>query len=336
MWEISLFSDDIYSRDRSFEANLALLQRLGVRYTDLRIIDGVNILDLSDEDLDGVRRMLAKYGMKVAGLATPLFKCSLRNPQGPAWGSRHGFKRELSYQEHAALLPRAFQIADKLGATNIRCFPFWREFPLEDVLDEVVDKLGRAAEVARRSGHALALENEHNQLAATGVELARLLKAINSPYMKGIYDLGNSWRRGGIPYPDDVNALKGLITHVHVKPEVIEIACGCTTHSGPTVKDDEGGFCLRFIGDWDRTETPISGRLKIGGATVEIVGRKTFVPVTDTVYIDHRAVLAALKRDGYTGFIAIDSDYRGPEAEINLQRSVESLRALIADVWDRS
>jgi sugar phosphate isomerase/epimerase len=311
MWDISIFSDEIYGPDRSFEDTLALMQKLGIKYTDPRIVDGVNILDMSDDDLDAMERTLAKYDVKVAALGTPLLKCTLRGHEGPeGWGSRHGFDVDVSYEEHLRLLPRAFEIADRFGVTSIRCFSFWREYDLDEVFDEVVEKLARAARKAGASGHALALENEFSNLADTGVRTARILKAVDSPYLTSIYDAGNSARRGGIPYPDDYEALKGLITHMHVKDEVVDIAFS-----------------------WKHPDTPVTGRLQIGSKVVEVGAGLTFIPMTETVDTDYRALLTALREDGYEGFFTIENYYGGQNAAVNLQRSVEALRILIAEVW---
>lgn len=333
MWEISMFSDDFYTRDRAHEDNLALLQKVGVGYVELRIVDGVNIMDLTDDELDTLEGTLAKYDMRVAGLGTPIFKCPLRGQRGPEWGSRHGFGKESGYEEHLALLPRAFEIADKLGAANVRCFPFWREYKLDEVLDEVVEKLGRAARRAEQLGHSLVVENEHNQLAGTGVELARILKAVNSPHLTGIYDVGNSWRRGG-NISDDLNALRGWISHVHIKHSTVDILCGNQSYRWvPSIRDDTGGPAFTRVGAWNRTQIPISGRLRIGDTTVEVLGRTTFIPVTDSPLIDYRMVLYTLKEHGYDGFLAFDNDYRNPQAEENLQMTVDALRKLVTEVW---
>jgi L-ribulose-5-phosphate 3-epimerase len=223
MLRISVFSDEIYGTDRSFEDTLALMQRLDIEYTDLRIVDGVNILDIEDDDLDVLERTLARYGVKVAALGTPLFKCALRGQRGPDWGSRHGFSQELSYEGHLELLPRAFAIADRFGTTSIRCFSFWREYELDEVFDEVVEKLSRAARRAGQLGHALAMENEYSCFAATGLESARILRVVDSPYLTSLYDPANSLLHHGTPYPDDYEALRDLISHIHLHDQVVEV-----------------------------------------------------------------------------------------------------------------
>src|SRR5688572_26977180 len=131
MWKISYFCDELMGPYGNFEDSLALMRRHGIEYIDLRCVNGRSFLELDDDELDTVRRLLAKYGLKVAGLGAPLFKCALRGREGPAWGSRHGFD-DRSYEEHLDLLPRAFKLADTFEAANIRCFAFWREHDLDE------------------------------------------------------------------------------------------------------------------------------------------------------------------------------------------------------------
>lgn len=313
MWKISYFCDELMGPFGNFEDSLELMRRHGIEYIDLRCVDGPSFLELDDDELDRVQSLLVKYGLRVAGLGAPLFKCSLRGREGPPWGSRHGF-RDHSYEEHLELLPRAFQIADRFGAANVRCFSFWREAEPDEAFDEVVDKLGAAARRASELGYALAMENEHDTMAGTGIEAARILRAVNSPCLTSIYDAGNSARRGGIPYPNDYEALKGLITHVQIK------------HEGIGIVDNMHG--------WNDSNLPIEGRIHIANRTVQIAGRFTLLPVTQRLFIDYLGLLSALRADGYAGFINVDTGDNSPDYEANLQRTVPPLKATIAELWD--
>ena len=347
MWNISVFADEIYEADAGFEPALALLQRLGVEYTDLRVVNGRDqLINVSGRELDELQRLLRKYNVKVAGLGTPLFKCPLRGTANPSWAAHHranvGVGRALDYQYYLDLLPRAFALADRFGTENIRCFSFWREYELDEVFDEVVEKLGRAAQIAEASGHRLFLENEHNTMARTGIELARLLRAVNSPSLTGMYDDGNSGRVGGTPYPDDCDALRGLLGHVHFKFQKLDVMCGWMSLARRNLPPTSG---YRPYFPWHQPDLPIKGEIRIGKKVFQINGPRLIATATHSLADYYGAFLTALKRDGYKGVIAIDSSFEGldrhlgradiAELEEDVRRSVEDLRNLIAEVWAR-
>ena len=345
MWKVSYFVDSIWPGEKHFEANLAFLAELGVEYVELREVDCKNIMKMDNDEIMAVKKTVKKYGLKVGGLGTPIFKCPLRAYDDPIWGDRHGYKSGdkisgSAYKDHLKLLERAFEISDMLDAVNIRCFGFWRQFKLDDVFDEVIEKLQAANRMAEASGHKLAIENEHNMILGTGVELAKALKAVGKP-MTGIYDIGNSWRRGGVPYPADMDALKGLISHIHIKHEVIDIVSGCNEHHlswgdpawrKDVAEKDLGGFCLELYGNWARQNHTISGKIIIDGIEMDIIGERTSVPVTKVLHIDHRAIFKALKAGGYDGIIAVDNDFSGLQARTNVKATFLAIKELIKEV----
>ena len=338
-WPISVYADEIYPLEVGIEPGLALLNRFGVKLTDLRVVNGRDsFLRLTDPELTALSLALKKYNIEVGALETPIFKCPLRKNNSINWGDSLGLDDDLRYGEHLELLSRAFAIADRLGAREVRCFSFWREYDFEEAFDEVVEKLAAAAERARAAGHRLYVENEQDTLAGTGVELARILKAVGSPHLTGAYNLGNSARLGGIPYPDDYGALKGLLGHVLVKFQAIDVRCGLAhgdaDRSGPRCPD----FAYYF---WHQRSLPISGWVQIGENRFEIKGPRTFLPLEETVGVDYRSFFRALKQDGYDGSITADINCfipgagatSNPEVEANFEKALASLRKLIAEVW---
>jgi sugar phosphate isomerase/epimerase len=77
--------------------------------------------------------------------------------------------------------------------------------------------MAKAAEVAARSNIILNIENEHACNVGTGKELGRLLKDVNSPSLRGVWDPANATMLGEVPYPDGYDAVRGLFPHMHVK-----------------------------------------------------------------------------------------------------------------------
>jgi sugar phosphate isomerase/epimerase len=106
MWKISVYCDDFLPGKKFFERSLALLSDLGIEYVELRLIDDKNLTNMTNDEVRSVKKTLKKYGMKVGGLGTPVFKCPLRGYDEPLWGSRHGYKKGnngtgSAYEDHS-------------------------------------------------------------------------------------------------------------------------------------------------------------------------------------------------------------------------------------------
>jgi len=84
---------------------------------------------------------------------------------------------------------------------------------------------------------------------------------------------------------------------------------------------------------WGQHNVPIDGQLQVGGRTIRVKGRRTHIAASESVNIDYRGFFKALKRDGYNGFIAIDSKmWDLSDVAADFQHAVEDLRMLIAEV----
>ena len=338
-WTLSMQPDEIYPSEAGLEPALALLARLGVTHADLRVVNGRDsFVRLGDEQIDALGRLLQKYGLSVGVLETPVFKCPLRKNHAIRWGYAPGYSPDMNVADHRSCLARALAIADRLGAESLRCFAFWREYELDEVFDEVVEKLAAAAGQAAVVERKLLLQNQPDTLAGTGVELARIVRGVGSPHLLAAYDPANSARRGGVPYPDDYAALRGLLGAVQVRFQALDVRSGCVTpqkndFSGPKLGSSPALF-------WRQPDLPVSGWVAFGGRRIALEGVRTFLRVEETVGIDYRSFFSELKKDGYAGPISVDTSYfvndSGPVSHAKIEADVEktfsSLKQLIAEV----
>src|SRR5690606_6757671 len=97
---------------------------LGLRWVEMRSVDGVNCIDLTDEQVEAAKKLIDKYGMRVSALATPFFKCTMPGLDHKASGPMHA-AREMSYEEHLSLIRRGVEIAKAFGTHRMRLFTFW-------------------------------------------------------------------------------------------------------------------------------------------------------------------------------------------------------------------
>jgi L-ribulose-5-phosphate 3-epimerase len=105
-----------------------------------------------------------------------------------------------------------------MGARIIRVFSYWRTIAPEECFDRVVTALRDLAVQAAQHGFIIALENEHACNIATAAETARVLKAIDHPNFKIIWDPANAYVAGENAYPEGYRLLPvDRIIHVHAK-----------------------------------------------------------------------------------------------------------------------
>jgi L-ribulose-5-phosphate 3-epimerase len=280
MFPLSAVTDE-FSLD--FETAAKSMRELGMSAAELRVIDGRNIIDFTDADLDRVTSIAERYGLRILSIASPILKCEL--PGAPPIDSsiQHDlFGARFTIADQPRLADRAFAIAKKTGASIIRVFSYWRTVEPEKCFAPAAAALRNLAQEAARHDVTIGLENEHACNIATAAESARLLQAVDHPNLKLIWDPANAYVAGERPYPDGYRLLPiDRIVHVHAKD--------CT------MKDRE----------------PVWGPLGEGD-------------------IGWKPQLEALWRDGYRGYISLETHWRGPngdkhEASMICGRNLKSL-----------
>jgi sugar phosphate isomerase/epimerase len=197
-----------------------------LQWCELREIFGKNLMNSPKEDLDRARDLLAQHNIRVSEIGSPIFKWNC--PQMPANPNekRDSFSAAFTEQDADALLDHAFSLAGFFSTRMIRIFTYWRVDDPNKAYPYVRDRLAKAAEVAGKAKIILNVENEHSCNAGTGKELGRLLKEVNSPSLRGVWDPGNATMLGEIPYPDGYEAVKGLFPHMHVKDSRLNATTG--------------------------------------------------------------------------------------------------------------
>jgi sugar phosphate isomerase/epimerase len=202
---------DGFSQD--FGEALQIMKGYGLSWVEIRQVFGVYNTDASPAQIQRLKDSLDKYGFRVSVIDSAFYKCTL--PGTRPLGSE---KDNYPYPEQMELLKRASDRAHALGTDKIRGFTFWRVEEPGKLSERIAEELGKAAEVAKRAGVRLVIENEETCNAATGRELAEVLSMAPAPNLGITWDVGNGYWHGEVSFPDGYQALdKKRIWHIHLK-----------------------------------------------------------------------------------------------------------------------
>jgi L-ribulose-5-phosphate 3-epimerase len=198
--ELSVITDEI---DARLESALDVCEELGISSVELRMVDGVQIVDHTPGMLRALRQELDSRGFRVCALASPFLKC--------------GRGEDPSAQER--VLDRALEAAVVMSAPVIRAFAYWREPDPSAALPELGGTLSRAAARASDAGVTLALENEHECNVATSAEARAALSAADSFVLRLIWDPGNAamLERASFAGLGGLETIYDRVVHVHRK-----------------------------------------------------------------------------------------------------------------------
>ncbi len=241
------------------------MREIGMTGAELRVVNGKNVMDLTDEELDAALELVHAAGLEVIAIASPILKCTL--PDAPPIDERFQqdvFASKHSFEDQPRLAQRAFEIAKRSGAKIVRVFSYWRVVDPPAVFERVVDALQELSDRAAEHGLIIGLENEHACNIATAHDTARVLAAVDHENLKVVWDPANAYVSSEEPFPTGYNVLEARrIAHVHAKD--------CT------LDGHKPNWC------------------PLGEGDIDWVGQ-----------------FAALKQDGYSGYIHLETHWAGP------------------------
>ncbi len=201
---LSAFSDEIAD---DLATQLKWLGRLRVGHIELRAVDKVNVLRLSDDQVAAIGQACAGQGIGIACIGSPIGKSPIKDP----------------IEQELANLERIFRIAEALGTRKVRIFSFYppdtsTNAHYDQHLDEAIARLARMAELAARDGFTLCLENEKHIVGDTPERCLAILRGVNSPSLRFAWDPANFVQVGEARVTErHWPALGPYVAHVHVK-----------------------------------------------------------------------------------------------------------------------
>jgi L-ribulose-5-phosphate 3-epimerase len=255
-----------------FEKALDFISSQSLAYCELRELWQKNLVRLSQQELERAKQLIERHRLKVSEIASPIFKYHLPGIPSPRpnWGDT--FKAaDLTDRDTDDLLQRVFKLAPFFGTSKVRVFSYWRVEDPEKAYPHVRDRLAEAAAQAGRHNITLLLENETDCNIGTGKELGRMLREINSPSLRGMWDPCNALGLGEVPFPDGYRAVRGLFRHMHIKDMKKDPATGKFQYVpvGKGMIDYRGQFRALSDDGYDGTMSLETSYLRPDGNRIE-------------------------------------------------------------------
>lgn len=187
---------------------IGLCHEYGLQAVELRSVDNELLYKLPDRRIREIGEQIRNAGLSICGLSSPVFKCELDDPA------------ELA--EHVSILKRYLDIAGQLNVPYIRGFSFWAKHSFESAMPGIVKQIQSIIPLLQSSRVTFALEFDPAVYATNAKKTAKLIDAIASPWVRGLYDPGNAiWDPDGeMPFPYGYQHLKGRICHIHLKDAI--------------------------------------------------------------------------------------------------------------------
>ena len=248
---------------------------------EIRNVDGVNIAEISDSKAKEVRKKLDGASLRVWTIGSPIGKIDIEKDD---------------FALHTEKFKRTLELADILGAENIRLFSFFTPAEnRENYKDKVIERLGTFGEIAKGSGITLCHENEKGIYGDIPERCLEIHKAL--PEMKAIFDPAN-YVQCEVDTLKAWEMIKPYVKYLHIKDALAD---------GNVVPAGKGIGNVKYILDDFR---------KLGGDSVTV---EPHLKVFDG--------LKALEKEGDKSVIG--DAYKYASAEDAFSAAVDALHKLI-------
>jgi sugar phosphate isomerase/epimerase len=199
-FQLAAFTDE-YSSD--FAKQIEGMQKNGIKYTEIRGVNGKNICHLTTEEVKEAKRMLDANGLATWSVGSPLGKIQLL---------------EDDIYEHLDTCKRIYEAANILETPRIRMFSFFvpDTSNIGQYRSQVMEYLHMMLEAARPYGVTLCHENEKDIYGAKPEGVLEIMKEFKGE-IKCIFDPANFIQEDVTTYPDAYEQLKDYIYYMHIK-----------------------------------------------------------------------------------------------------------------------
>lgn len=229
--KIFAFADEASSM---IDGQITALKENGLQGLEIRNVDNVNISEISNAKAKEVKKKLDDAGLAVWSIGSPIGKIDIERD---------------SFAVHTEKFRRTLEIAEILGAENIRLFSFFvpKDKNPADYKGEVINRLGKFLDLAKGTGITLCHENEKGIYGDIPERCLEIHKAL--PEMPAIFDPAN-YIQCGADTLEGWKMLSGYVKYLHIKDALSDgnvVPAGKGVGNLPFILEDfrkNGGKCV--------------------------------------------------------------------------------------------
>lgn len=197
----------------SLDACIAFAVEKGLDQIEIRMVDGIAPLSLTDEQAKDANARIRAAGLSVAGIATPLLKWEAPGKKAADQGDQFGFSREGRSDDE--LVMACVHLAGLFETRNLRIFSYLTHEGF--VMDDLKPAFDNLLEHAEKHDMVLRLENEPVCNIARFDQLADVVELYDTPRLEALPDIGNSAQIGEFPESSLVQRVLRHTHHIHFK-----------------------------------------------------------------------------------------------------------------------
>ena len=201
LMKLGVITDEV---TQDFKEALEFAREYGLDCVELRSVWEKGPFDYEMDDVLKIKALSDEYNIPVVAISSPFFKCEYS---------------EENIRVHNEKFARLVSFAKILGAKQIRCFDFFKN---PDVTREMIIKAyEKAYALCEEAGITILIESEPSTNTRSCKDAAELVRKMNKPFFKVLYDPGNNvYANDELPYPDGFNEIKSLFSHIHIKDAI--------------------------------------------------------------------------------------------------------------------
>jgi sugar phosphate isomerase/epimerase len=201
-WPLSAFADEVAS---DLDEQISALRDERIGHVELRSAWGVNVADLSPEQLDRAAGELSEGDIGVSAIGSPVGKAPVDGDLDAELGR----------------LRACLDAADRLGTTLVRVFSFYvPDGRYAEHRDQVLRRMAAMAAMAEERGATLVHENESRIYGDTAARCRDLVESVGSPALRIAFDPANFVQCDVRPMAEAWPLLRDHVAHVHIKDAV--------------------------------------------------------------------------------------------------------------------
>ena len=202
--ELSGFSDEI---SPDFDQQLKVISQLGIKYIEIRGVDGKNISELTPQEVEQVKAKLDAAGVQVSSIGSPIGKISITDDFAP----------------HLETFRQLLATAKVLQTRYIRMFSFYIPEGEDPACyrNEVLERLKVLIAEAEKADVVLLHENEKEIYGDTDLRCLDLMEQLACDHFQAVFDFAN-FVQCGVDTIKAYQRLKPYVAYIHIKDALSE------------------------------------------------------------------------------------------------------------------